>query len=297
MEFIGKTVEDAINTALEVLNLTKDEIEISVLEEPVKGLFGRLKGKAVIDVNKKHCVKEEDVKVLEKTIQKKKEQKPEKVEKTEDKKEKAEPLSEKTLDFVQKLVDLLDMGVSVSAQKEENTIILESEQSSSVIGYRGEVLDAIQTLAGAVENIGRKNYKKVVVDCEDYREKREDTLIKLAHRLEQKATEIKREVILEPMNPYERRIIHTALSESKTVTTKSDGKEPNRYVVIVPFEKDEFSKPYNAGRNNKSNKKGGDRRNSKGSHSQKRSNGFGEKRKTTTLSFGTYLGNSLKDKN
>ena len=120
MEFIGKTVEDAINTALEVLNLTKDEIEISVLEEPVKGLFGRLKGKAVIDVNKKHCVKEEDVKVLEKTIQKKKEQKPEKVEKTEDKKEKAEPLSEKTLDFVQKLVDLLDMGVSVSAQKEEN---------------------------------------------------------------------------------------------------------------------------------------------------------------------------------
>ena len=85
----------------------------------------------------------------------------------------------------------------------------------------------------------------MVVDCENYRDRREETLVKLAHKLEEKATEMRRDVILEPMSPYERRIIHTALSGSETVTTKSDGKEPNRYVVIVPNDKDEFAKPYN----------------------------------------------------
>ena len=163
------------------------------------------------------------------------------------------------------------------------------------------MLDALQTLAGAMANVGNRVYKKVVVDCENYRDKREDTLIKLAHKLEAKATEIRREVILEPMPPFERRIIHTALAESQTVTTTSSGKEPNRYVVIVPNDKDEFSKPYNAGRNNE--RKGGKdrggkpRRNGGNRYSKDR----GEKRadapkKKTTITFGTYLGNSLKDK-
>jgi hypothetical protein len=127
-------------------------------------------------------------------------------------------------------------------------------------------------------------------------------LVKLAHRLEEKATEMRREVILEPMSPYERRIIHTALSESQTVTTKSDGKEPNRYVVIVPNDKDEFSKPYNAGRNNNDkNKKGyssnknskGRRNGSKGGRPAQKPSG---EKKKSTITFGTYLGNSLKDK-
>ena len=162
------------------------------------------------------------------------------------------------------------------------------------------MLDAIQTLAGAVLNIGKDTYKKVVVDCENYREKRNDTLISLAHKLEAKATDMRREVILEPMSPYERRIIHTALAESETVTTKSEGKEPNRYVVIVPNDKDEFSKPYNAGRNNDKGQKGGrrdDRRggNRKGGKSfTKKAPVEGEKRKTSSF-FGTFLGNSLKD--
>ena len=110
-----------------------------------------------------------------------------------------------------------------------------------------------------------------MVDCENYRERREETLIKLAKKLEQKATEMRREVILEPMNPYERRIIHTALANSETVTTKSEGAEPNRYVVIVPNDKDEFSKPYSAARNNdrrgnrNNGKRGGfDKRNNRG---------------------------------
>ncbi|MBO5714611.1 MAG: hypothetical protein J6R83_04235, partial [Clostridia bacterium] len=106
---------------------------------------------------------------------------------------------------------------------------------------------------------------------------------------------------LEPMNPYERRIIHTALSKSETVTTKSDGVEPNRYVVIVPNDKDEFAKPYSAARNNDRRDK---RSNGKRGGFDKRggrSNGGARKsapapRAKKTITFGTYLGNSLKDK-
>ena len=114
---------------------------------------------------------------------------------------------------------------------------------------------------------------------------------------------MKREVILEAMSPFERRIIHTELANSQTVTTKSEGKEPNRYVVIVPFEKDEFSKPYNAGRNNsgKNDRRGGrndrrdNRRGNKNFKSDKqRSSQPTEKRKSSSM-FGTYLGNSFKD--
>ena len=113
---------------------------------------------------------------------------------------------------------------------------------------------------------------------------------------------MRREVVLEPMSPYERRIIHTALSESQTVKTKSDGKEPNRYIIIVPNDKDEFAKPYNAGKNRseKGGQRGGrkfDRRGGKdnfkrGARSSQRSSG---ERKKSTISFGTYLGNSFKD--
>lgn len=273
MEFTGKTVEEAKAVGLEKLGISEEKAEITVIEEPVKGLFGRIKGKAVVSIKRK------------------------------------ETDAERAVSFVQGVLEFMEIDALASLKSEgDNTVIvLDSKDSSQVIGYRGEVLDAIQTLAGAVLNIGKKDYKKVVVDCENYRDKREETLIKLAKRLEEKATEIRREVILEPMSPFERRIIHTALSKSETVTTKSEGKEPERYVVIVPNDKDEFSKPYNAGRNNndrnrrdsRGGKKGG-RNNFKGGNKGGRRNGSGfsqdKAKRKTTLSFGTYLGNSLKDK-
>ena len=277
MQFTGKTVEETIATALAEMGLKKEQAIIMVVEEPTKGLFGKIKGKAVVDVS------------------------PIDEETTDNDKERA-------VKFVQGILDIMEFNAKAElVEGGDNTIInLTAEDSSSIIGYRGEVLDAIQTLAGAAANIGKKDYKKVVVDCENYRNRREETLINLAHRLEEKATEMKREVILEPMSPYERRIIHTALSESQTVTTKSDGKEPQRYVVIVPNEKDEFSKPYNAGRNgnDRGNKRGGnDRRKGgrggrdfKGHGAKKSGSGFTEQRKKTSISFGTYLGNSLKEK-
>ena len=215
MQFTGKTVEEAVAAGLKELGLNECDAEVTVVEEPVKGLFGKLKGKAVVEIEKK-------VTGIDRAVE-----------------------------FVKNLLEMLkiDAQIEFSDEGENPVITLVSDSSSSVIGYRGEVLDSIQTLAGAVANIGNKSYKKVVVDCENYRSRREDTLIKLAHKLESKAADMRREVILEPMSPFERRIIHTALSDSLTVTTRSDGKEPNRYVVIVPYDKDQFSKPYNAGRN------------------------------------------------
>lgn len=281
MEFVGKTLEEAKELALKELGVSEDAVEITVIEQPTKGLFGRLKGKAVIDV----AVKQE--------------------EKEEKAKEDGGCSKEETLKFVQDIISMMGFEAETTLKDDENNtvIVVKSEKSAEIIGYRGELLDAIQTLAGSKENIGRKGYKKVIVDCENYRDKREDTLIKLAKRLEEKATEMRREVILEPMSPFERRIIHTALSSSETVTTRSDGKEPNRYVVIVPNDKDEFSKPYNAGRNRNErggkNDRGGrrndrNRRGGKGGAPRKQS-GFTESARKKTITFGTYLGNSFKN--
>ena len=278
MQFMGKTVQEAIEKGLAELGLKEEEAEITVIEEAEKGLFGRVKKEAVVEIAKKAGKKIE-------------------------KKNKESEIScglEEVNAFVQELLDKL--GITAKATVKENdpaTIEIIAEKAQEVVGFKGECLDAIQTLAGAKFNVGRKEYKKLVVDCENYRARREETLIALAHRLEAKATEMRREVVLEPMNPFERRIIHTALTESATVKTRSDGEEPNRYIVIVPNDKDEFSRPYNAGRNNgrrdNGNNKNG-RNDRKGSFKKDRKpSGFSEEKRKKPSGFGTYLGNSFKD--
>ena len=280
MEFKAKTVEEAVALGLSELNLTEETANVTIIEQPVKGLFGRLKGQAVVEITPKQIEKQEQQNDV-------------------DGEQKAAQLVEKVLSFMG-----IQATTEISHADGRTIITLNSEETSSLIGYRGEVLDALQTLAGAMANAGKKEYGKVVVDCENYRDRREETLIKLAKRLEQKATEIRREVILEPMSPFGRRIIHTALADSQTVTTTSNGKEPNRYVVIVPNDKDEYSRPYNAGRNNeRSSRRGGKRDNRR---DNRRDGNRGERtganrrvspsKKPTKISFGTYLGNSLKDK-
>lgn len=297
MQFEAKTVEEATKKGLESLGITEAEAEITVKEQPVRGLFGRLKGKAVVEIVKKETAKEETC-----NLENQAEKTPCKCEKNED--------CSKETEFLKKLLTYLeiDAEVKVNTDGENETLTLVTNESSSVIGYRGEFLDAMQTLTGAVANIGNKTYKKVVVDCENYRDKREETLIKLAKRLEEKATEMRREIYLEPMNPFERRIIHTALIDSETVTTKSEGKEPKRFVVIVPNDKDESARPYNAGkrsggnRNGSYRKKTGNRGNGRergfgGNRGrERRGSGFTEEKRKTPSGFGTYLGNSLKDK-
>lgn len=292
MQFEAKTVEEATKKGLETLGIAEDQAEITVIEQPVKGLFGRLKGKGVVDI-----------------VKKEEEKKPVAEEKAAESVTTDNANGElREAEFLKKLLEFLDIDaeVKVNNDGENETLTLVTDKSSSVIGYRGEVLDAMQTLTGAVANIGNKKYRKVMVDCENYRDKREETLIKLAKRLEEKATEMRREVHLEPMNPFERRIIHTALADSTTVTTRSEGKEPNRFVAIVPNDLDEYSRPFNAGKRNnnhrddrrRNDRQGGRSRGyggNRGGRNGRSGSGFTEEKRKTSSGFGTYLGNSLKD--
>ena len=284
MEFTGKTVEEAIALGLSETGLTEETAEITVLDEGGKGCLK--KTKARVEVSKKRTNGERAVK------------------------------------FLEELLDRMEIVAKVSLVSEEEKIEINvvAESSASVIGYRGEVLDALQSLAGAVANMGNKTYVRVVVDCENYRGKREDTLVNLAEKLAAKAVRQGRDISLEPMGPYERRVIHSALAASEEVTTTSEGKEPNRYVVIVPNVKKE-QRPRNFNRDyapreggyhrekrggREGFNRGGERRNDRGGrnhYSRDRGSRSGftseaeaEKRKKPS-GFGTYLGNSLKNDN
>ena len=193
--------------------------------------------------------------------------------------------SKRASDFLDGLFEKLNVVATTEIKEDGDRIELNivSTSSSYLIGHRGEMLDALQTLAGAVANIGNDEYKRVVVDCENYRSKRENTLIDLANKLASKAVRTGRQVTLEPMNPFERRVIHSALSENDEVTTESQGKEPNRFVVIIPKNLKTYSKDGFSRKNNKFDRK--DKREPKEEMIR------GEKK---PLGFGTFLGNSQK---
>lgn len=199
-EFTGKTVEEAIEEGLKTLGLTLEQASVTVLEEGKKGGLFSKGVKARVKVGKKRTD------------------------------------GERAQDFLDGIFGYL--GVTATTELDEsgeNTKInVITPNTYAVIGHRGEVLDALQVLAGAVANIGKEEYERVVVDCENYREKREQTLKKLAQKLAEKAVRFGRKVCLEPMSPYERRIIHSTLADSTEVKTMSEGKEPNRYIVVIP---------------------------------------------------------------
>lgn len=241
--YYGKTIEAAIEDGLKDMGLDKNNAEIVVIDEPAKGVFGLGSKKAKVGIEAK---------------------------KTD---------ADRATEFLNGLFDLLNVPTTMETKEEDGKIFIDliTTQSSTLIGYRGEMLDAIQTLAGAVANTNNGEYKHVVVNCENYREKREETLKELAVRLANKAIKTRSVVNLEPMNPFERRIIHSALTGMENVKTESQGVEPKRYITIIP----DNVRTYN---------KKGDRYNK-----DKKSN-KSEMIKTTqkTSGFGTFLGNSLK---
>lgn len=157
--------------------------------------------------------------------------------------------SENALEFLQQLLKKMNLTVTVDLKEDEekSELIISGKDSGNVIGYRGDVLDAIQYIISVTVNKNRENYKKIIVDCENYRAKRTETLVSLAGKLAEKAVFKGRKVTLEPMNPFERRVIHSALQDNKQVTTESEGTEPNRYIVITP----KNLKPYTAYSDNK----------------------------------------------
>ena len=261
VEFTGKTVEEAVEKGLQELGLTAEQADIRVLEEGKKKLFGSVKAR--VEIAPKTNVKEATEEVVEEV-------------KVDENNANSTPVStdgatdgERTVVFLEGLFNLLNVTACTElvSEGEKIEINVTANNTTAIIGKHGGMLDAIQTLAGAVANTGREDYKRVVVDCEDYREKREATLNKLAENLAQKAIRLGKKIKLEPMNPYERRIIHAALSEREGVSTESEGKEPNRYIVIVPNNLEDPDAPAIPARNERDgrrNGRGNDRRNGRG---------------------------------
>ncbi len=293
VEFTGKTVDEAIENGLQALGLTKEDAEIRVLEEGKKKLFGSVKARVEI------APKSNENKAIEETPDEASE-------------EENSPVCEgvrgdtdgqRAVAFLDGLFELLSIPATTELVSEKNKIEINvtAARTNSIIGKRGETLDAIQTLAGAVANIGREHYKRVVVDCENYRENRENTLNKLAENLAQKAIRLGKKVQLEPMNPYERRIIHAALSNREGVKTVSEGKEPNRYIVVVPDNLEDPDAPaiVARGRNdhgNRNDRRGGGRYNDRNGRSG-RGGGYDRKPagRRSAPSSGASGGTSLKN--
>lgn len=234
-EFSGKTVEEAVEKGLKELGLTQENADIRVLEEGKKKLFGAVKARVEIAAK-------EETPVYETT-------------------KSGETDGERAVAFLEGLFKQLKITACTElvSEGEKVEINVTAANGTAVIGKHGAMLDAIQTLASAVANTGRDEYLRVVVDCENYREKREATLNKLADNLAQKAMRLQRKIQLEAMNPYERRIIHAALSNYDGVKTTSEGKEPNRYVVIIPDNVEDETLPAIPARNERNDRRGNDR--------------------------------------
>ena len=252
-EFTGKTVEEAVEIGLKELGLTKEQADIRVLEEGKKKLFGSVKARVEI------AAKEEAVETASEEVKTVCEACTE-----------GATDGERTVVFLEGLFELLNITATTEliSEGEKVEINVTAANTNSIIGKHGAMLDAIQTLAGAVANTGRDDYKRVVVDCENYRENREATLNKLSENLAQKAIRLGKKIKLEPMNPYERRIIHAALSEREGVSTQSEGKEPNRYIVIVPNNLEDPDAPAIAARNDRDRNRNGNRGGNRGGYNR-----------------------------
>ncbi|MCX8128990.1 MAG: protein jag [Clostridia bacterium] len=200
IEKTAKSVREAISLALEELKTTEDNVNIEVLDEGNKGIFGLIGNKMA------------KIKVTVK-----------------------ESSADKAKAFLLSVFEKMNVNADVDVQESDESILLKvsGKDIGIVIGRRGETLDSLQYLTSLVVNKGHEDYKRVVIDIENYRQKREETLIKLANRLAERVMKYKKNVTLEPMNPYERRIIHSTLQNNRYVETYSVGDEPNRKVVIT----------------------------------------------------------------
>lgn len=227
IEFTGKTVDDAITEACQKFTITSDRLEYEVVEKGTGGIFGFAAKPAIIkarvfDPNAPKEEKKEEPKVES-----------EKVEQTSS--ETSVPAADPK-EFLGKVFDAMNMKVDISVDSHDNEmdINLSGDDMGVLIGKRGQTLDSLQYLTSIVVNKGRKEYIRVKVDTENYRLRRKETLENLAKNLAYKAKRTKNPVSLEPMNPYERRIIHSALQNDKYVTTHSEGEDPFRKVIITP---------------------------------------------------------------
>ena len=200
-EFSAKTVDAALTEATIQLGTTSDQIEFEVIEKGSSGLLGFGSKNALIRAKKKYS-----------------------------------PVDD-AREFLVNVTAAMGLHVEVKIEMDEESrtmdIELTGDEMGVLIGKRGQTLDALQYLANLAVNKNSEEYLKIKVDTEDYRKRRKDTLEGLAKNIAFKVKRTKRAVSLEPMNPYERRIIHSALQGDRYVSTHSEGDEPFRHVVVT----------------------------------------------------------------
>jgi spoIIIJ-associated protein len=201
MKFVeksGKSVEEALRLALIDLEVSRDQVEIEILEEGSKGFLGIGAKETRIRVTKKNDV------------------------------------IETARNFLSNILNQMSINAKLEIQQNDEVLSINmiGEDMAILIGKRGQTLDSLQYLVSLVVNKEREDYLRVVLDTENYRAKRKETLEALAEKLASKVKKSRKNVILEPMNPYERRIIHSALQNNPSVSTKSEGEEPYRKVII-----------------------------------------------------------------
>ena len=202
-EFTGKTVDDALTNATVSLGITSSEIKYEVVEEGSTGFLGIGSRDAIIKVV---------------------------ISSNEDPKEVAKEFLDGVFEAMQ-----LEVNISMKLDESDNTLLIDlaGPEMGVLIGKRGQTLDSLQYLTNLAVNRSSENYTRVKIDTEDYRRRRKETLENLAKNMASKVKRTKKAVTLEAMNPYERRIIHSALQNDNNVTTHSEGEEPYRYVVIT----------------------------------------------------------------
>ena len=196
----AKTVDEAVTKALIELETTSDKLEYEVVDKGSAGFLGIGAKPAIIRAKKK------------------------------------ETIADKAIEFLSQIFGAMNLEVSITAayneEEQELSLNLEGDDMGILIGKRGQTLDSLQYLTSLVVNKGKTNYIRVKLDTEDYRRRRKETLENLARGIAYKVKKTRKPVVLEPMNPYERRIIHSALQGNKYVETVSEGEEPYRHVVV-----------------------------------------------------------------
>lgn len=217
--FTGKSIEEAKQKAADEFDVRIDQITFRVVNDVKKGLFGKIKEEAKVWAGYNHPVIAE-VTVIDSI-------------KAENKlKEQIETCRRYLQNIMEKMG--IESEINIADSEEGFFVDIDSNGSGAIIGRRGETLDALQYLTSLVVNKMDGEYKRITLDSCGYREKREETLIQLAEKISNKALKTGRPTTLEPMNPYERRIIHSAVAKVEGVNSKSVGEEPYRKVVISP---------------------------------------------------------------
>lgn len=270
-EFTGKTLEDAVIEAATKIGTTTSNLQYEVVTRGTSGFLGIGAKPFVIKAKGKKSIDEEIDQILsgnvpEKKIEKKTEKSEEKVSKKkfEETPDFEDSFEEKKKDFVpadpaiageakeylEKILNAMEVENTITSVLEENNVLsmdVEGPGMGLIIGKRGQTLDSLQYLVSLYVNKKSEGYVRVKLDTENYRDRRKETLETLAKNISYKVKRTRRPYKLEPMNPYERRIIHSALQGDKFVTTKSEGEEPYRRVVVFPKKSNGGNRRYGHG--------------------------------------------------